>query len=187
GASWPMRLGFLPAAGCIRVNGATATSFLRRPKAPTTCRPRCPCAVTKASSRACTRARNRLDFASARRAGKRFQSPCKGGGGEGGLHPRNATNGGGGVELPERTAPPPDGGTHPLHRAAADVADGEDPLDPRLQRQRRAVGREHVGAGSDEAFLVEGDVAAGEPTRCRIGAGEEEQVGDGVLVLATGA
>ncbi len=81
----------------------------------------------------------------------------------------------------------PDGRSHSLHRAAAHVADGEDPLDPGLQRQGHSLGRAHVFARSNEALVVEGDAAAREPARCRIGAGEEEQVGDGVLLLGTGA
>ena len=47
--------------------------------------------------------------------------------------------------------------------------------------------RAHVGAGPDEALLVERDAAAHEPARSGIRAGEEEQVGDLVLVLGSRA
>src|SRR5580700_4342118 len=45
----------------------------------------------------------------------------------------------------------------------------------------------HVGTGPDEPLLVEGDTAAVEPGCNGIGAGEDEQVGDSVLFLGTGA
>src|SRR5580704_10222210 len=45
----------------------------------------------------------------------------------------------------------------------------------------------HVGTGPDEPLLVEGDAAAVEPGCSRIGAGEDEQVGDRVLFLGAGA
>src|SRR4249920_1429876 len=45
----------------------------------------------------------------------------------------------------------------------------------------------HVGTGPDEPLLVDGDAAAVEPGCNRIGASEDEQVGDGLLFLGPGA
>src|SRR5262249_23043578 len=76
-----------------------------------------------------------------------------------------------GVQLRAHRRPLADGRSHPLDGAATDVADGEDSLDPGLEGQRRPVGGARVGAGPDEAFLVERDAAAGEASRRRVGAG----------------
>src|SRR5258707_1885656 len=45
----------------------------------------------------------------------------------------------------------------------------------------------HVDTGPNEPLLVDGDAGAVEPGCSRIGAGEDEQVGDRVLFLDTGA
>src|SRR6266852_2044094 len=66
------------------------------------------------------------------------------------------------VQLGDHRRPLPDGGPYALHRTATDVANGEDSLDPGFQRQQLTTGRTHVGAG------------------------EEEQVGDGVLLFVSG-
>ena len=43
------------------------------------------------------------------------------------------------VQLRDDRGPLHDGRAHSLHRAATHVANGEDPLDSRLQRQRRSL------------------------------------------------
>ena len=91
------------------------------------------------------------------------------------------------MQLRHDRGPFPNGRPDSLDRAAADVAHGEDSLDASLQRQRHPLDRARVGPGQDEALLVEGDPAAGQPARRRIGAGEQEQVGDGVPLLGAGA
>lgn len=44
-----------------------------------------------------------------------------------------------GVQLRDNRGSLPDRRTHSLYRAATHVADGEDPFDPRLQRQRGSL------------------------------------------------
>src|SRR5258708_2995359 len=90
------------------------------------------------------------------------------------------------VQLGDRRRPLPDGGPYPLHGTATDVANGEDSLDSGFQRQQVTTGRTHVGAGADEALLVQRDAAPRKPARRRGGAREEDTVGDGVLLFVGG-
>src|ERR1700687_2080569 len=90
------------------------------------------------------------------------------------------------VQLGDHRRPLPDGGSYPLHGTATDVANGEDSLDSRFQRQQLTTGRTHVGAGADEALLVQRNAATRKPARRRVGAREEKQVRSGVLLFATG-
>jgi hypothetical protein len=91
-----------------------------------------------------------------------------------------------GVQLGDHRRPFPDGRPDPFHRTATDVAHGEDSFDSGLQRQQLSIVRTHVGAGADEALLVQRDAAPREPAGRRLGADEEEQVGNGVLLVAPG-
>ena len=67
---------------------------------------------------------------------------------------------------PQRTSP-----TAKIPATLVSIGSGSRPVDA------------HVGAGSDEPLLVERDAAADQPGRRRIGAGEDEEVRDGVLLL----
>src|SRR4029077_18460696 len=99
---------------------------------------------------------------------------------------RRTTLGEESVQLRYDRGPLPNGRPHSLYRTITDVANGEDPPDANLQRERHPLHRAHVGAGQDEALFVEGHPTAGQPARRRIGPGEQEQVGPGVLFLGPG-
>src|SRR5258707_9108040 len=79
------------------------------------------------------------------------------------------------VQLGDHRRPLPDGGASPLHGTATDVANGEDSLASGFQRQQLTAGRTHVGAGADEALLVQRDAAPRKPTRRRVSAREENK------------
>src|SRR5215475_13118277 len=59
------------------------------------------------------------------------------------------------MQLRDHCGALPDSRPDPLHRAATDVADSKDAFDPRLQGLRYSSRRGRVGAGPDEALLVE--------------------------------
>src|ERR1700687_1609190 len=90
------------------------------------------------------------------------------------------------VQLGDHRRPLPNGAAYPLHGPATDIANGEDSLDSGFQRQQLTTGRTRGGAGADEALLVQRDAAPRKPARRRVGAREEEQVGDGVRLFVSG-
>src|ERR1700730_6938955 len=73
-----------------------------------------------------------------------------------------------------------DGSSHPLDRAWAHVADGEDTLAIRFQRM---TPHSVVDSCPDKAFLVQRHTAFREPVRIRIGSDEQKEMADRVCHL----
>src|SRR4051794_36121440 len=72
-----------------------------------------------------------------------------------------------------------DGRCHALHRSGADIADGEDPWNARLESERLPIvlplsRRYRVGSRQDETVLVARELR-GEPAGRRFGADEDEE------------